>query len=315
MEKSDVKLEFVYDYAGRRVERKVYSGSSANWTLSKQLKFIYDGFKCIEELDGANSDAVLRKYLWNGDGERLLAITDTTVSATYYYFADANKNIGQLIDSSGNIKAQYEYSPFGVETFTGGTYTDNPFHFSSEYFDSETNLIYYNYRYYNPSLERWLSRDPIEEKGGWNLYCMLSNNVVNDFDSLGRASATIFVLTVVVVDTVTPDPTDVVVLPKVPVYILALVTAVLIDIVTTSPPPSDSECRRCKPCVPPVGTIAFRGPDTGRSHGGMSPHYHIYEMHQSPPSMCKCFWHELNFQATPRGVPISPAGGGGPLFP
>ena len=37
------------------------------------------------------------------------------------------------------------------------------FRFSSEYHDSETNLVYYNYRYYSPELGRWLSRDPIGE--------------------------------------------------------------------------------------------------------------------------------------------------------
>ncbi len=42
----------------------------------------------------------------------------------------------------------------------------NPFRFSSEYYDSELDLVYYNYRHYSPSLGRFLSRDPIEEQGG-----------------------------------------------------------------------------------------------------------------------------------------------------
>jgi len=35
------------------------------------------------------------------------------------------------------------------------------FKFSSEYLDSETGLVYYNYRYYSPELGRWTKRDPI----------------------------------------------------------------------------------------------------------------------------------------------------------
>ena len=59
------------------------------------------------------------------------------------------------------------------------------FRFSSEYHDSETNLVYYNYRYYSPELGRWLSRDPIGENGGWNLYVMVGNNPVGRWDYLG----------------------------------------------------------------------------------------------------------------------------------
>ena len=55
----------------------------------------------------------------------------------------------------------------------------NPFRFSSEYYDSELDLVYYNYRHYSPSLGRFLSRDPIEEQGGLNLYedqVLIDNN-------------------------------------------------------------------------------------------------------------------------------------------
>ena len=43
------------------------------------------------------------------------------------------------------------------------------------------------FRYYNPSTGRWLSRDPIEEQGGVNLYGMVGNNPVVWVDVLGRA--------------------------------------------------------------------------------------------------------------------------------
>ena len=179
------KLEFVYDYMGRRVEKKVYTGTSGtSWTLSAHERFVYDGYKCIEVLDGTNSNAILQKFLWGGDTP--LSVYDVAATTTYYYFADANKNIGQLMDSSGNIVAKYEYSPFGVQTFSTGTYAaSNPFRFSSEYYDSETGLVYYNYRYYSPELGRWLSRDPIGEAGGSNLYAMVSNSPINSWDSLG----------------------------------------------------------------------------------------------------------------------------------
>ncbi len=42
-----------------------------------------------------------------------------------------------------------------------------------------------NYRYYSPEQGRWLSRDPIEEKGGWNLYGFVSNSPIDLYDTGG----------------------------------------------------------------------------------------------------------------------------------
>jgi len=44
------------------------------------------------------------------------------------------------------------------------------------------------YRAYDPVLGRWLSRDPIAEAGGMNLYGYVGNNPINRFDPLGLFS-------------------------------------------------------------------------------------------------------------------------------
>ena len=44
---------------------------------------------------------------------------------------------------------------------------------------------YYGYRYYDLVTGRWPSRDPIEERGGINLYAFVENNGVNWWDLLG----------------------------------------------------------------------------------------------------------------------------------
>jgi RHS repeat-associated protein len=43
----------------------------------------------------------------------------------------------------------------------------------------------YTYRYYDPVTGRWPSRDPIEERGGINLYGFVGNSGVNNWDYLG----------------------------------------------------------------------------------------------------------------------------------
>ena len=46
-------------------------------------------------------------------------------------------------------------------------------------------VTYYTYRWYDPLTGRWPSRDPIEERGGINLYTFVRNGGVNEFDFLG----------------------------------------------------------------------------------------------------------------------------------
>ena len=46
-------------------------------------------------------------------------------------------------------------------------------------------VLYYGYRYYDPVTGRWLSRDPIGERGGINLYGMVGNNPISLFDKIG----------------------------------------------------------------------------------------------------------------------------------
>ncbi|MFC7339533.1 RHS repeat-associated core domain-containing protein [Haloferula chungangensis] len=51
---------------------------------------------------------------------------------------------------------------------------------------SETSRITkYGFRYYDPVTGRWPSRDPIEERGGVNLYGFVGNDGVNKFDLFG----------------------------------------------------------------------------------------------------------------------------------
>jgi len=103
-----------------------------------------------------------------------------------------NGNLTQVLDATDtnsiSIAAHYEYDPYGnvINNLSSYTYaTANPFRFSTKWFDEETHLGYWGHRYYSPRLGRWMSRDPIEERGGWNLYAFVRNQLLNEFDPLG----------------------------------------------------------------------------------------------------------------------------------
>ncbi|MCR5183091.1 MAG: hypothetical protein K6B46_00110, partial [Opitutales bacterium] len=178
---TDMVVEMVYDSQGRRVEKKV---SVAGTTVSYH-RYVYRGYLQIAAFDllGASHPA-LRFVLWDPSqptATRPLAIQQGGTWFTYGY--DLTKNICEVFDALGNICTTYDYAPFGSVTSSGNI--SQPFQWSSEFYDSELALVYYNYRHYSPYDGRFLSRDPIKEQGGWNLYAFVKNNLVKLIDFLG----------------------------------------------------------------------------------------------------------------------------------
>jgi RHS repeat-associated protein len=100
---------------------------------------------------------------------------------------DANGNIGQLVDASGKPVAAYTYDPFGnVTEMAGAEAAENPWRFCTKPVDAGTGWLYYGYRWYDLEMGRWVSRDPIEESGGVNLYGFVGNDGVGLVDVLGQ---------------------------------------------------------------------------------------------------------------------------------
>ncbi len=99
--------------------------------------------------------------------------------------ASCEKPTGYLSET-GEVVASYEYDAFGRTLAQSGPMADVfPFRFSTKYYDAEADLYYYGYRYYSPELGRWLTRDPIEEDGGDNLYAFCDNCPLNFADYNG----------------------------------------------------------------------------------------------------------------------------------
>ncbi|GBC62869.1 RHS repeat-associated core domain-containing pro tein [Desulfonema ishimotonii] len=194
-ETADKRITFLYDYMGRRVQKKVYSGTPGSWNASpdETRVFVYDGWNLIREtVSGTASGETY--YVWGFDlsqsmqgaggiGGLLCSVSGGEVRQYTY---DANGNVGQLVNEDGVIVTRYEYDPFGNEIVAEGAGAQgNPFRFSTKYHDVETGLYYYGFRYYHTELGRWISRDPIEEKGGINLYLFVENNSINLIDING----------------------------------------------------------------------------------------------------------------------------------
>jgi RHS repeat-associated protein len=185
------------------------STTATNGTPATEQHFVYDGWNLIAVLDGGNS--LLESLVWGADltgtvngspresgtsltggaggvgGLVSFAIYTGAAAGVYLPTFDGNGNVMALVNAAnGASVAQYEYDTFGnLVQATGPMATANNILFSSKYFDWETGLYYYGYRYYNANTGRWLNRDPLEEKGGVNLYGFAENDAIDLVDLYG----------------------------------------------------------------------------------------------------------------------------------
>lgn len=201
------QLEFQYDYQGRRIRKTVKARQNDTvgtaWVVWSDRRFIYEGWNLMAELDALNANTSVRSYVWGQDlagglgtqGGRktaggiggALATRTLSGGAASLYCYDGNGNVVGLVDATTQTwAARYEYGPFGeLIRASGALAKSNPLRFSTKYQDDESELLYYGYRFYNASTGRWLSRDPIAEKGGRNLYGFVANNPISSYDPLG----------------------------------------------------------------------------------------------------------------------------------
>jgi RHS repeat-associated protein len=186
---------YVYDHLSRLTTR------SANGTVSR--RYHYDGWNRIAEF---TSSALVDTFTWGLDlsgsmqgagGVGGLLATRLIVGGPVDYFPtyDGNGNVSEYLGITGNNVVHYEYDPFGTLTRrTGSTSIQFQYRFSTKPRDFNTGLYYYGYRWYDPVTGRWPSRDPIEERGGVNLYGFVGNDGVNRWDLIGlvRSEITVF---------------------------------------------------------------------------------------------------------------------------
>ncbi len=192
------RLEFTYDAEWRRIQKIVYTNNGSGYVAQYTNRFVYDGWKLLAVLDGGNN--LLQSFVWGTDLSGslhgvggvggLLAVTDyrSGTAGTYFAAYDGNGNVVALVRAAdGSAAARYEYGPFGeFLRATGPMAKANPLRWSTKYQDDETGLVYYGWRYYSPSLGRWISRDPLGEAGGLNLYAAMRNDPADVIDSDGR---------------------------------------------------------------------------------------------------------------------------------
>ena len=206
--KSDsVTWTYAYDAEGRRY----WAGGG-----SVERFFVYDGWNVIRDRQVWSGGESSDYYVWGldlsgtihgagGVGGLLMWLQPQTVPwnnepelRPHWYTYDGNGNVSDLVSGewdftnfldptfSSALENHYEYGPFGEIVTATDNRPENPFKFSTKWHEGN-GLVYYGYRFYDSRNGRWLSRDPIGERGGETLTRMLENSVLSLVDYLGLA--------------------------------------------------------------------------------------------------------------------------------
>ena len=109
----------------------------------------------------------------------------------YYYHANHQGSITHLTNEMGEIVETFTYdNAYGIiQTHNKTEETYNPYCYTAREYDSH-DLYYYRARYYDPTLGRFISSDPIEFLAGdFNFYRYVGNDPVNWIDPSGLAGS------------------------------------------------------------------------------------------------------------------------------
>jgi RHS repeat-associated protein len=131
-----------------------------------------------------------KEYIYfNG---RLIAMIDYSTASAQTYYAH-NDHLGTpklLTNSQAKPVWQASYTPFGLAEINadvnqdGQTVTLN-IRFAGQYYDVESGLHYNWFRYYDPTIGRYVTSDPIGLAGGINTYGYVGGNPVGFVDPIG----------------------------------------------------------------------------------------------------------------------------------
>jgi RHS repeat-associated protein len=170
-------VAYGYSPSGRRI-RRTAGGQS--------IYYVYGEEDLAMEVD-ANGNPLRAYTHWPGvDLPLSVKVTSGGQESVYYYTMEAPGHVTGVLSSSGAVTGQFKYAPFG-ETESASDPTGQPLRYMAREHDPSTGLYYVRARWYDPTLARFVSEDPIGLAGGMNTYAYVGNDPVNGRDPSGLA--------------------------------------------------------------------------------------------------------------------------------
>ncbi|MCC4104753.1 RHS repeat domain-containing protein [Serratia ureilytica] len=151
-----LQADYSYDALGRRL----FKHSQAHYEERREAGPLWNSAERVKR----NRELQCGFTLYGWDGDTLA-----------WYQCDHLGTPQELTDEHSEIAWSAEYRAWGVAQeaickASGKASIANPIRFQGQYHDFETGLHYNRYRYYDPEVGRFVSKDPIGYAGGLNLF-------------------------------------------------------------------------------------------------------------------------------------------------
>ena len=137
--------------------------------------FVWDGMNMVYEYTDAESSS----YIYGTTG---ILYRKDSAGEVYTYTTSGRGDVVTVADSDGNAR-EYFYNAYGEIFRAFGAELENPLLYCGEYYDAESGFIYLRNRYYDPSIGRFITEDPVRDGTNWYVYC--ENNPVMFIDRSG----------------------------------------------------------------------------------------------------------------------------------
>src|SRR5690606_3863774 len=149
------EIEYVLDGRGRRIGKRVDGTLVRGWLYA-------DGLRIVAELDGTGT--VVSRFVYAGDGiTPAYMLRDGTA---YRLIADHVGSVRLVVDAAtGAVAQRIDYDAFG-RVLTDSNPGFQPFGFAGGLYDTDTGLVRFGARDYDPDVGRFTTRDPLAFGGG-----------------------------------------------------------------------------------------------------------------------------------------------------
>ena len=165
--------EFLYALDDSRVRRVTDDGTATYYLL--------DG---TEYTEGPNGNFFTYYHQINGDA---VAFTRSDTGVTTWMGSDIVNSTAVTADENGTISTQ-RYTPFGEQRNAGNLDTDHLY--TGQVHDESSGLAFYNARYYDPAIGRFITPDSIvpnpQDGQDYNRYTYVGNNPIRWDDPTGH---------------------------------------------------------------------------------------------------------------------------------
>ena len=190
-----IRENLCYDNAGNRFIKQTKDVSTNKKNTSLYLRHGQIAVAMDIEItgDSTTDKGKINRYVLSGD---LLAgrvtttvkLDDSKVTEKYYYHLDHLNSTKCVTKADGTLDVMYEYRAFGEQLKKLGGSAGSPtgeakYTYGGKELDDETNLYYFNARFYDATIGRFINVDPIQDGTNWYIYC--NNNPLSFVDPTG----------------------------------------------------------------------------------------------------------------------------------